>query len=74
MAKKIVIKIGDVQAEVVLLEIKASDTLWEALPISSTVHRWGEEIYFSIPIPLPKNGETLDVEVGDFCYWPEGQS
>lgn len=74
MDRRLAAKIGGVEVEVVLLKTKQSDTLWDALPISSVAHRWGEEVYFDIPIPLPRNGETLEVEEGDFCYWPEGQS
>ena len=42
------------------------------LPISSTVQRWGEEIYFEVPVHMTNVDPTFDVKVGDIAYWPEG--
>jgi len=42
------------------------------LPMSSTVNRWGEEIYFDVPVTLPNEQPTVSVKVGDLAYWPEG--
>lgn len=44
------------------------------LPIEGTVKKWGDEIYFDIGIKLSSDGKTLDVDVGDVAYWPEGKS
>jgi hypothetical protein len=45
----------------------------EALPLEGTVNRWGEEIYFAIPVHV---GEALDARqdmaVGELGYWPMG--
>ena len=46
----------------------------QALPISSTVNRWGEEIYFDVPVKMANTQPTREVTVGDIAYWPEGPS
>jgi hypothetical protein len=45
----------------------------EKLPIESKASTWGEEIYFDTGIEAPAEGATLDVDVGDIAYWPEGK-
>ncbi|MCZ7393110.1 MAG: cyclophilin-like fold protein, partial [Candidatus Methanoperedens sp.] len=44
------------------------------LPFESTAHRWGEEIYFDIPLDLKlENGKEV-LDVGDIAYWPPGKN
>lgn len=59
---------GDLRASLV------SRAVLDALPITSTVQRWGEEIYFDVAVRSPQVSPTLDVEVGDIAYWPGGPS
>ncbi|MGQ9700114.1 MAG: cyclophilin-like family protein [Candidatus Bipolaricaulaceae bacterium] len=40
------------------------EAIARALPIRSMAHRWGQEVYFSVPVEL--------VEMGDVAYWPAG--
>ena len=51
---------------------KTAQEIYAALPISSKVSRWGDEIYFEIPVKLPSEDGTLDLKVGDIGYWPQG--
>ncbi len=44
----------------------------KTLPISSPVNCWGDEVYFDVPVKMANTRPTLDVEVGDIAYWPEG--
>jgi hypothetical protein len=44
------------------------------LPLEGTACKWGDEIYFNVHIKLAGQGSTLDVNVGDVAYWPEGKS
>lgn len=46
----------------------------QALPISSMVQRWGEEIYFDVPVRMANLGGTRDVKIGDLAFWPDGPS
>lgn len=42
------------------------------LPVSSNVNRWGDEIYFDVPVKMPNVSPTVEVGVGDIAYWPDG--
>ena len=44
------------------------------LPIASTAMRWGEEIYFDVPVAMANTNPTRTVTLGDLGYWPEGPS
>ena len=61
------------------LEVKANfnksstaQLIAAALPLQSKVNRWGDEIYFEIPVKLPAENGTLNLKVGDIGYWPQG--
>jgi len=45
----------------------------QKLPITSTVSRWGDEIYFDIGFKVSAEGATMEVEVGDVAYWSQGK-
>ena len=44
------------------------------LPITSQVNRWGDEIYFDVPVRMKNTAPTREVAVGDIAYWPDGPS
>ena len=46
----------------------------QKLPMTSTVMRWGEEIYFDVPVTMANTKPTREVKAGDIGYWPEGPS
>ena len=46
----------------------------QKLPIVSTGMRWGEEIYFDVPVTMVNTKPTREVKAGDIGYWPEGPS
>jgi hypothetical protein len=77
LTKKIKIisdKIGVVEAE--LLEDKNPKTvaaIWEKLPFEARAHRWGDEVYFSIPVKIEPENAQETVDVGDIGYWPPGR-
>jgi len=49
-----------------------SRKIFEGLPIQATVMRWGEEIYFDVPLKMANTTPTREVRVGDIGYWPDG--
>lgn len=72
MEKKIRIKAGKVEVSAELNSTKTAQAIWDALPITGRGNRWGEEIYFSIPLSLePENAQEV-VTMGDLGYWPPG--
>jgi len=50
------------------------EAIWDALPIAAKANRWGEEIYFGIPVEIREENSQQDVEIGDLAYWPPGSA
>ncbi len=73
MERKIKIIAGTIAAEAELLNTSTAELLWNALPLESTGSRWGDEIYFTIPLSqgLEKDARET-VEKGDLGFWPQG--
>jgi len=72
MAKKIRIKSGTFEVTATLNDSQTAEAIWKALPLKSRANRWGDEIYFSIPVSLGADNATENVKVGDLGYWPAG--
>ena len=73
MPKRIRIKAGSVEMEAELNDSKTAQLVWNALPIRGRGNRWGDEIYFSIPVKAElEEGATDVVEKGTLGYWPPG--
>ncbi|NIV33015.1 MAG: hypothetical protein GWN58_27300 [Anaerolineae bacterium] len=73
--RKIRISSGGVTATATLHDNATADAIWAALPITARGNRWGEEIYFEIPVHLSGAEDARDVlEAGELGYWPVGQA
>ena len=72
MGRKIRIKAGSILVTAELNETKTAKAVWQALPITGKANRWGEEIYFSIPVSLEEENAREVVSAGDLGYWPPG--
>ena len=47
--------------------------MWAALPLTGVASRWGDEIYFAIPVHQPEAPDARqDMQVGELAYWPVG--
>jgi len=45
------------------------------LPIEGNANRWGDEIYFEIPLQIDLSDDAVaEVEVGTMAYWPTGSA
>lgn len=72
--KKIKIIAGNVAVQAELIDCKTTENIWNILPIEGKVNRWGDEIYFSIPLKMDEeNGKDI-VNIGDIGYWPPGSA
>jgi uncharacterized protein len=47
--------------------------VFRRLPLDGVVSKWGDEIYFKADVPIPSADPTMDVNVGDIAYWPQGK-
>ena len=74
MTKKIRIQAGIVEMSAELNESKTAQSIWEALPITGNANRWGDEIYFSIPLNLGTEDGKEVVTIGDLAYWAPGNA
>jgi uncharacterized protein len=73
MGKQIRITAGAVTASANLNESVTAKAIWDALPIEGLANRWGEEIYFEIPVSLAEDPDARqDMAVGELAYWPPG--
>lgn len=46
----------------------------EALPIDGAGTRWGDELYFPIPVDVGSENARAEVEEGAIAYWPTGNA
>jgi hypothetical protein len=69
--KRIQIVCGKVTLKAEVYATPTGKAILAALPIEGRVSRWGDEIYFSIPIHLSEEPDaSASVAVGDLGYWP----
>jgi len=73
--KDIKISAGDITVLAELGESLTARKIWEVLPVDRAVNRWGDEIYFGIPVKIEEEPDAQDdVQVGDLGYWPPGRA
>ena len=72
-SSKLKLSFSDFHAEAELFPCKTSESILKILPISGSSQRWGEEIYFPIPMHAEKEKSASDVvPMGSLAFWPEG--
>ena len=70
---RIQIQTDEITMEAELSENETGQKIFESLPIEGQVNRWGEEIYFSIPVDLSEASDARqEMVVGELGYWPLG--
>jgi len=75
MATSITITTGDKQFSAQLNDTSTAAAIVAALPIKADGRRWGEEIYFSIPVEAKSAPDAREVvQAGELGYWPAGNA
>jgi len=74
MSKKIRITAGGISLLAELNDTQTAQKIWDALPIREPGNRWGEEIYFSIPVRMETEKGQAVVDMGDLGYWAPGSA
>jgi hypothetical protein len=73
--RRIKISAGGVSATATLRDNTTADAVWQALPFTGRSNRWGDEIYFEIPVQQPQAGDAREVmEAGELAFWPVGHA
>ncbi len=72
---RIRIRLGHFSWPAVIHDTSTGRLIQDALPLRGRANRWGEEIYFAIPVTagLEKDASDL-VAMGDLGYWPSGKA
>ncbi len=66
--------IGEVFATLTDENPKTAKLFYSSLPIEGKATLWGEEIYFRVPVPVPKEKGRVAVEKGEVALWVESPS
>jgi hypothetical protein len=70
---RIRIEFDSLTLEAELLDTPTARAIAAALPIEATALTWGEEVYFDVPVRVPREAAAREVVTpGEIAYWPEG--
>jgi uncharacterized protein len=66
---------GSLRLDAELLDTPTASAIAAALPLAASALRWGEEVYFEIPVNAAreKNARAI-VTPGEIAYWPDGHA
>jgi len=75
MPTAILITVGETEVSAELNDSPTALDLVSQLPIESPASRWGDELYFPIPVDHPAGPDAQDeMAVGELAYWPPGNA
>lgn len=73
--RSLVLTIGSVRLTAHLQNTPTADALYTAAPFDATAQTWGEEVYFSTPVHVPREGTARDImEAGELAFWTDGDA
>ena len=70
---KIRFDFGALTLDAELLDTPTAKAVLKALPLSCSAMTWGDEVYFSVPVNVPRETDARDVmQPGDIALWTDG--
>ena len=73
--RNVIIRAGGLALSARIYENETGSAILGILPITGRANRWGDEIYFSIPLVLGRAPDARDiVQMGELGYWPDGNA
>ena len=71
--KKVKLTINQIALVAELRNTPTAESIYAALPITSTAQTWGDEVYFSVPVHVELEADARDVvEAGEWAFWVAG--
>ena len=75
MPTPIIITAGHVEVRAELNDTRTAKAIVDALPIEGYAHRWGGEIYSTVPVQMDLDeGAREVIQPGELGYWPDGDA
>ncbi|MFH1748746.1 MAG: cyclophilin-like fold protein [Planctomycetota bacterium] len=71
---RIRISLGDIAVTATLNDSDTARLIVAALPCESNAQRWGDEVYFTIPVEAEPEQPQAEVPSGTVAYWPPGKA
>ena len=74
MMNDIIIEVSGKKIKGELNNSSTAKKVYTALPLDSSINRWGDEIYFEIPVESEIENGVEILDIGSLAYWPPGNA